>query len=231
MAIRKNDYVQFTIKNDTFIGLVTKGGQTPKVVFLREGGKRQIQAPSRHFTVVDSSLAPTELQPAKPISKGTWVSFDDEGTTVKGIVSKGGSVVKVNYKHNGQYLECKGDASCFAPLATKDIPELVTSDVMKHYNIVNHKSLGYGHDSEVFRCDVKLDGKKVLTISNDGWGGENCIDGYTHDVDAFLLATKQWAKSLGGEDKFMTDEFYIEWVTMDKPYGVSDKDYMNKFKK
>ena len=230
-SIKKDSYVEFNLKGEKVIGLVKKGGANVEVVFLRGDERRIVKASALHFKVVPASLAPKGLEIPKPIKKGMWVSFTSEGESYVGMCIKGGANPTVAFTdNNGQAMEIRGGVQCFTEADMKDVPVLVTSDVMKDYEITGYKSLGYGHDSEMFKCTVRFKGKPVVEVSNSGWGG--CDDIHpmgkcTHtDVKAFIEATTKWAKTLSGrEDVFEPTDAYIDWHNHDKPCGVSDKAY------
>ena len=232
MTIKKNDYVKFMQRGMPTVGIVKKGGATPHVLFIRDGVEYITKGPASRFAPALPSDAPKGLKPAPSLKKGMWVTFEEKGETQRGVVVKGGTTPTVAFVMNGQDLEVRGSSRLFTEMDEKDIPNLVTSDVMKDYKITGYKSLGYGHDSEVFKCTVVYKGKKVAEVSNDGWGGCDSIHSLTNNYDpvkAFVEATEKWAKSLSEQEKiFEPMDAYIHWHNVEKVFGVSDKAYWEK---
>lgn len=60
-------------------------------------------------------------------------------------------------------------------LNIEDATSLI-EEKLQDYTLSRFKSLGNGHDSEIYTGSLKKGTKKVLSFSDDGWGGSMAID-------------------------------------------------------
>jgi len=131
--IKRNNYVTFKNKGETFIGVVKTGGLTPIVIFLRDGIKYQLKASAACFTVVSSSKAPKGLTLPDPIKKGSWVTFKEDGITKTGVVINGGLSPTVTFMENGKPARVKGDAELFTIMSEHDVEEYKSKPERGYY--------------------------------------------------------------------------------------------------
>lgn len=54
-------------------------------------------------------------------------------------------------------------------------------DELKDYSLSGFKSFGYGHDSEIYKGNLKKGKKTVFSFSDDGWGAEMNVEPVDND--------------------------------------------------
>ena len=126
--------------------------------------------------------------------------------------------------------------SLFSPceLDIEKAESLIEGEI-KDYNLSGFKSLGYGHDSEVYKGNIKKGKKTVFSFSDDGWGGELHIDivdkeefdllkdKMTPIVSSSLYCQKMNVSAIGSYD------FFVEYLRYQSYNYHSFKDYLDSF--
>lgn len=126
--------------------------------------------------------------------------------------------------------------SLFSPcdLDIEKAESLIESEI-KDYSLSGFKSLGYGHDSEVYKGNVKKGKKTVFSFSDDGWGGELQIDivdkeefdllkdKITTIVSSSLYCQKMNVNAIGSYD------FFVAYLRHQSYNYHSFKDYLDSF--
>ena len=177
------------------------------------------------------------------MKKGDWVEFTSKsGVVKKGILHKGGAkfVVHYDFDHkNGTCLVAGGDPKFFRPT---EAPRMDSSNIMDAYSIKGFKEAG-GDETVRFEAIICKDGKAFATVCNGGCGGPNDYSPYTvNDPYPFTVNTKQqvilndfmedaikWMKFHKVELSEPHD-LWVDWVTTNKPNGVSADVYWESFK-
>jgi len=175
----------------------------------------------------------------KPAPKGTDLKKGDrvEWRDKKGALCFGTvkSVNKVSQRvtviHDGGEYRTVAGAHVFN-LTQKEAPKDEPS-LMDAYEVRKFKEFKHGHgDSRTFFCEVWKDGKPVLTVENDGWGGSNLVNVHRkcddkNAVDEFHAAARDWVKKavkVAGPNTHGADESWVEWYQFDRPYAVTAYD-------
>jgi hypothetical protein len=172
----------------------------------------------------------------KPAPKGTDLKKGDrvEWRDKKGALCFGTvkSVNKVAQRltvvHDGGEYRTVAGAHVFN-LTQKEAPKDEPS-LMDAYEVRKFKEFKHGHgDSRTFFCEVWKDGRPVLTVENDGWGGSNLVNVHRKCDDkgareAFLAAARDWVKKAGkvaGPDASEAEDLWVEWYQFERPYAVT----------
>lgn len=228
---RKGDRIEFThpkTKTAT-LGVITKGGATT-VQFVSDEGQGFKGNPA-HLKRSTAPL-PAGQRTIPTLSKGDRTEYDDAGTLRYGTVTKGGKNVQVVL--DGGAYTVTGPASAFKvsdnPLP-KDAPH-----PMDDWDVVGYKEFSrMSQETTAFDATVTYKGEPVLHAQNSGTGGCNT---YYRTPTAPALAdrkleedAKQWALDHGLEDGgfFEAADTWLNWKTTQAPYGVTAKDFFEKW--
>ena len=161
------------------------------------------------------------------MKKGDRVEWMDKGKMAFGVVRKGGKNIHV-FKDGGE-LSVSGHSSLFTP-SNEPLPNAGEANPMSAYTVKGFKEIRGHGDSRTFFAKIYKDGKAILSVENDGWGGNNLYHnlkkGEHHfkskEMDEFLAATKEWAKAATGIEHgeySETEDLWLEWEVFERPYG------------
>lgn len=95
------------------------------------------------------------------------------------------------------------------------IPKPSVEDTMKRVTIKNVKD-NIGHDRAGLSCDFYLDGKKMGSYDDDGWGGEI-------DINYVSKETEKQMKDFAESIKYNEYLFNHGWEFMESPDKISIK--------
>jgi hypothetical protein len=229
------DRIEFQSKS--FKG--TKTGSVNKVDMF---GMMQVTADDGMIWDVFAKSAEPSKTPApkgvaaNPTSyaKGDRVEFTQGGTIIYGVVSRGGSSVKVI--HDGGEKVTSGDARAFRPSQQplkKDSPDAMDRWTLASYKAIERRS----RETTCFDAKIALDGKPVIEASNDGGGGCNFyrpLPGAPKGVcDKLEADAKAWRIRVTGKEpeKSYGDDadMWISWKADKQPYGVTAAAYWADF--
>ena len=172
--------------------------------------------------------------------KGDRIEYTDKGETIYATISKGGAK-RITAILDGGRKQVSGHPSLFQLSATslrKDKP-----NPMDPYTIKGYKEIEGHGDSRTFHATICKNGKPILTVENNGWGGcnEYHIGGISRkagqlkdDVDThkeFLSATKSWVTQFGYPDMIESEDTWVEWYQHQRPYNMLAEEMIQDYYK
>jgi hypothetical protein len=204
-----------------FMQIATDDGQTWKNVLASKARATSIPVPE-HVAKAPVSYA-----------KGARVEFEDNGKTLYGVVSKGGSG-RIEVVEDGGIVVHRGPVAAFRPSSHP----LNTGgpDEMDRWSVVSYKlHERMSQETPCFEAVIALNGKKVIAATNEGSGGPDLfhgLPGASNDVVERLEAdAKAWAirfDEKAADRRYSEDaSSWIDWEVNKKPYGVPAKDYFD----
>jgi len=153
-----------------------------------------------------------------------------KGEIKYGVISKGGQ--RPTMVLDGGKREITDYAKWFRhsehPLP-KDAPS-----AMDKYSIKGYKEIEGHGDSPTFSATICKDGKPILTVMNDGWGGCNSYQTLNYHErtveteDQFSSDVKSWMKQFNC-DSIEPEDMWVEWFQYSRPYGVTAETYLGEF--
>ena len=165
--------------------------------------------------------------------KGDRVEFEDKNQMFYGVVARGGKK-KIRVVIDGGQREVSGHPSLFN-YSDKEMPSDPPS-AMDKWSVKKYKEIEGHGDTPTFSANICLNGKPVIFVSNNGWGGPNeyrPVDYNTEDViDKFSTDIKSWCEQFGCESTSGMDDIWVDWYVYKRPYGVTAQDeikHLNKF--
>lgn len=165
------------------------------------------------------------------LKKGDRVECSYKGKTEYGVVVTCGDKVKVRL--DGGKSELKGPALYFK-LSDHPLPKDAPSEMDK-YSIRGYKSITGHGDSPCFEATILENGKPILYVENDGWGGSNCYSRCNNTLvnveEQFRKAAKSWVAQFGYPDMFEPEDAWVDWWKFERPYGKLAQDMINEYKK
>lgn len=160
------------------------------------------------------------------VRKGDRVEFFGPGGSKELLF---GVMVSVGAKSaraimDGAEMEMKGDPRAFRP-STHPLPKDPPHE-MDRWGVSAYREFKHGHgDSATFHANITLDGKKVMTAENDGWGGSNLYSGPRAIQDQFHKDSEKWAQDHGSPFKGENGDLWVDWKQNKQPYGLTAKAY------
>ena len=151
-----------------------------------------------------------------------WKSKNKDGviTTNQGIVqsvSAAGTAV-VHYKFTADsYMRVKAPIKHFTAIPTPEINLDGGTGFLKTWSVRGYKAIN-GHDGPMFTCTIYKDGKKAISVHNEGMGGGNGYDpvsgakGYETVREFTAAADALWDKFTTRERKFSHDDSVLDWM-------------------
>jgi len=166
--------------------------------------------------------------------KGDRVEFDTKNGKKYGTVLRGGSK-KVTVIADGELDKTySGPAGGAIRPSTQPLPKDELNP-MDRYSLRKYKEIDGHGDSRTFSAEILKNGRPIIHVSNNGWGGCNeyyPINGADRRVlDIHLADAQAWAKQFGYEGMSEPDDMWVEWYQHERPYGVLAKDMITNFKK
>jgi uncharacterized Fe-S cluster protein YjdI len=213
-------------------GVVEKGGAKKLVVTLDDG--ECIEGAPRLFDPSEKPF-PVEVDDGtlKKVKKGERVCMETGSGQVHGVVIKGGSNT-IEMMADGGKQSSRGHVSLFS-LSSKSLP-YDPQNIMSKWGVSSYKEIPAHGDSRTFTANITLNGKKVISVGNSGWGGQNSYhrssDGHVSApvITQFIEETKQWWGDHGGEAAFEIEDLWVDWFQHRRPYGVTSQMYVDEFK-
>ena len=164
------------------------------------------------------------------LKKGDRVEIFFKGKTEYGVVVKAGDMAKVRL--DGGERELKGPA-LYMKLSDHPLPKDKPSE-MDRYSIRGYKSITGHGDSPCFEATILENGKPILYVENDGWGGCNfysrCKNATTTGETRFHDAVKSWVAQFGYPDMMEPEDAWVDWWKFERPYGKLAEDMINSYK-
>jgi hypothetical protein len=165
------------------------------------------------------------------LRKGNRVKFEHNGVVTYGVVSKGGSK-RVIVVEDGGVKQVKAPVDYFE-LSDHPLPKDAPS-AMDKYSLKGYKEINGHGDSRTFEATICKNGKPILTVMNDGWGGCNCYQSVSYHErtveteDQFKADVKSWMKQFNC-NMIEPEDTWVEWWQVERPYGVTAEAYLHKF--
>lgn len=159
--------------------------------------------------------------------KGDRVEFDAADGVVHGTVASS-SLAKSRVVADGGELSYTLPTAGLRP-SSKPAPTFEPTP-MDRWGVVGYKAhRGMSEETECFEATVTLDGKPVLRASNRGQGGCNSYHGDAAVARKFEEDAKAWEAQFGWDDPFEASDTWIGYVHAQRPYGVTDREYVEGF--
>lgn len=209
-------------KGEVLCGIVMSvSGVMVKV--LLDDGERVFRAPASRFTL-SAKAVPAKL--TNPFRVKDRVEWDAEGAVRFGTVT-GVFGIKVKVTEDGGENLISGMASVFR-LSTTPLVLDETKTPMDAYEVRGYRVVAGHDDSTPFVASIFRDGKKILSASDDGWGGGSCYHGEPADEQKFYEDAQKWAAINGRKAPTGgSADLWVEWVVSRKPFGVMARDYLD----
>lgn len=181
------------------------------------------------FNLISISLKTTYWSHEMPaFKKNDRVEFTYEGELIYGVVTKGGSKVKLTA--DGQkYSYTVGEASLrhsTKPMPS-DAPHLMDVYSLKKY--AEHSAMSA--ETVAFSSEIQKNGVSIIAAKNNGCGGCNAyypLSGGYETVNKFEEDAKQWLIDHGmpKEDVSEASNLWIIWKSSSAPFGVTATQYV-----
>lgn len=214
----------FVAKVDSFgfLQINTEDGQTWKGVIATKARRSTAPLPA-HLANLPACYA-----------KGDRVEFEEQGRTVYGVVTKVGPDL-IDVTEDGGIVIHSGPMLSFRP--SKHPLKTGGPDEMDCWSVVSYKlKERQSRETPCFEAVIALDGKKVITASNQGNGG--CDDFHplrgapAGIVDRFEADARAWARRFvesANDGKYREDASdWLDWSVNKKGFGVTAEDYFSK---
>lgn len=78
-----------------------------------------------------------------------------------------------------------------------------------------------------FRADIMLDGKKVMTVSNDGRGGCHRYSDHREVYDAFVAMAQKWGAENGAKSMVEIHDRWVGYHMDGVQLGLTAQRYLN----
>lgn len=169
----------------------------------------------------------------KMFRKGNRVAFNMKGEVKYGIVTKGGRG-QIDVTIDGGLKEVTASALCFQ-LSDHPLPKDKPSE-MDRYSLKGYREIDGHGDSRTFSATICENGKPVLKVMNDGWGGSNAyqpVNWEKHNKEAeerFFSAVKSWVSQFGYADMMEPEDTWVEWWQHQRPFGMTAEWMINDYK-
>lgn len=206
------------------------GKEEHGTVITKKGNKIHVRFDDGRYVEGDYRIFQKSDKKGKSFKKNDRVeSKDKDGKMLYGTVIKGGNK-KIEVMLDNKEGIITGMPFLFNK-TKKELPK-DTPTIMDNYSIKNwHEIEGHG-DSRTFDADIYHQGKKVIRVSNDGWGGENFYTEYENgSINKLRKDIQTWKEQLGFKFKDDVTELWIEWYKYGKPYGKLAVDELNNYEK
>lgn len=164
------------------------------------------------------------------LTKGDRVTWIRGGQRKFGVVQQGGTK-KASVIEDGGELLIKGPITAFEK-TDHPLPNAGEVNPMEEYSIKAYKEIQGHGDSRTFEAKIYKNGKAVLHVSNNGWGGPNNYHpvGKSAELKEFYKKAKEWAfKATGRPDLGEPEDMWVEWEFHWRPYGESAQHYLRDF--
>jgi hypothetical protein len=165
--------------------------------------------------------------------KNDRVKCVHNGETLHGTVTKrrGRKLhVIIDGKTNSELI---GSMKCFEA-SEKPLP-VDEPSVMDKWSVKGYKEIEGHGDSPTFSAYIYLNNKKVIHVSNNGWGGCNSYQttkqGYSKYLNQFLKDADEWSEQFKNPLTFDKADTWVEWKQFSAPYGETAKIYFENMKK
>lgn len=149
---------------------------------------------------------------------------------VHGKVIKGGQNNIQVILDGGEFV-LNGPAVAFE-LSNKSLPE-EPENPMNKWSVKKYQEIQGHGDSPTFNAEIALNGKSVIHVENDGWGGPNLyfnIDSKGPDYVKQLHEDVQaWWDTYSKRDVIEKEDLWLDWHVNKKDFGVTSPMYIQRF--
>lgn len=171
--------------------------------------------------------------------KGARVEFiASDGRLITGTVLRGGSkkVQVVEDKVLDKYWSVPPSRLAVSTTPLPRDPEVTQMD---RYEVRKYREIDGHGDSRTFSAEIWRDGHPLLVVMNNGWGGFNDYSAPTPElaksqrmhVDELRAHAHEWATRFGRRAPLEPEDDWIEWYQHERPYGITAREYNEKFQK